>query len=62
MDIALGVSVDDDAVLGELLLDEDDLLLPLDHEIAARVHWALACTREEWRGGDGCGHARAVSA
>ena len=42
MYVPLGVAVDDDAILGELLLDEDDLLLALDHEVAPRVDRALA--------------------
>ena len=39
--LALWIAIDDDAVLGELLLDEDDLLGALDNEISARVARAL---------------------
>ena len=44
--LALGVDVDDDAVLAELLLDQDDLLRALDDEVPARVQRALAEPRE----------------
>ena len=40
-DDTLPVLFDDDAVLGELLLDEDHLLHSLDDEVAARVERAL---------------------
>ena len=45
-DLAVAVDVDDDAVLGELLLDEDDLLGALDDKVAARVEGALPEARE----------------
>ena len=40
-DLVLGVELYDDAVLAELLLDEDDLLHSLHDEVAARVVGAL---------------------
>lgn len=43
---ALRTRVDDDPVLGQLLLDEDDLLGALDHKVAARVQGALPHTRQ----------------
>mmetsp|Transcript_43056 Transcript_43056/g.100904 ORF Transcript_43056/g.100904 Transcript_43056/m.100904 type:complete len:208 (+) Transcript_43056:1242-1865(+) len=46
VDVVLGVAVDDDPVLRELLLDENHLLLPLDDEVAARVNRALAHPRQ----------------
>eukprot|EP00955_Chlamydomonas_euryale_P055687 356186-Chlamydomonas_euryale.AAC.2 len=41
-DLAVGVEVDDDAVLRQLLLDQDDLLGATDDKVAARVERALA--------------------
>ena len=43
MDIVLGIAVDDDAILRELLLDEH---LPLDHKVPAGVARALAHPRQ----------------
>lgn len=40
----LRTRVDDDAVLGQLLLDEDDLLGAPDDEVAPRVQRALTHT------------------
>mmetsp|Transcript_98 Transcript_98/g.180 ORF Transcript_98/g.180 Transcript_98/m.180 type:complete len:259 (-) Transcript_98:470-1246(-) len=44
--LALAIDVNDDAILGELLLDENDLLRALDDEVPPRVQRALSQSGE----------------
>lgn len=43
---AVQTSVDNDAILGQLLLDKDDFLRAFDNKVAARVQRALAHARQ----------------
>lgn len=43
---ALSVGLKDDAVVAELLVDEDDLLDSSDHKVSTRIEWALTQSRQ----------------